>query len=69
MLHRRLALGLIAAGTMLLAFFPPRSYLVWLERSCEGATGWLQAAPRRRYLVMLVVSVAGTRGARHAAIW
>jgi hypothetical protein len=33
------SLGLIAAGTMLLAFFPPRSYLLWLERGSEGATG------------------------------
>jgi hypothetical protein len=33
------SLGLIAAGTMLMAFFPPRSYLVWLERSSAGATG------------------------------
>ncbi len=33
------SLGLIAAGTILLAFFPPRSYLLWLERSSEAATG------------------------------
>jgi len=33
------SLGMIAAGTMLLAFFPPRSYLLWLERSSEAATG------------------------------
>jgi len=33
------SLGLVAAGTMLLAFFPPRSYLLWLERGSEGATG------------------------------
>jgi len=33
------SLGLIAAGTMLLAFFPPRSYLLWLERGSEAPTG------------------------------
>jgi hypothetical protein len=33
------SLGLIAAGTILLAFFPPRSYLLWLERGSEAATG------------------------------
>jgi hypothetical protein len=33
------SLGLIAAGTILLAFFPPRFYLLWLERSPEQATG------------------------------
>jgi hypothetical protein len=33
------SLGLIAAGTILMAFFPPRSYLLWLERRSEGATG------------------------------
>jgi hypothetical protein len=38
MLRRRLSLGLIAAGTILLATFPLRSYLLRLERSSEGAT-------------------------------
>ena len=33
------SLGLIAAGTMLLAFFPPRSYLLWLKRGSAAATG------------------------------
>jgi Co/Zn/Cd efflux system component len=33
------SLGLIAAGTILLAFFPPQSYLLRLERSSQGATG------------------------------
>jgi hypothetical protein len=33
------SLGLVAAGTILLAFFPPRSYLLWLERGSEAATG------------------------------
>ena len=33
------SLGLIAAGTILMAFFPPRSYLLWLERGSERATG------------------------------
>ena len=33
------SLGLIAAGTILLAFFPPRSYLLWLERGSEATTG------------------------------
>ena len=33
------SLGMIAAGTMLLAFFPPRSYLLWLGQGSEGAVG------------------------------
>jgi hypothetical protein len=33
------SLGLIAAGTILMAFFPPRSYLLWLEHSSERAVG------------------------------
>jgi hypothetical protein len=33
------SLGLIAAGTMFLAFFPPRSYLRGIERRSEGTAG------------------------------
>jgi hypothetical protein len=33
------SLGLIAAGTILMAFFPPRAYLLWLERSSPQAVG------------------------------